>query len=186
MRLPPADSTNEAAIDMEALNRMVDTFLERGFSCFDTAYMYHSHKSEIALREALVKRHRRASFTVATKLPTMFLKSEEDQERIFIEQLEKCGVEYFDYYLLHNLNISNYETAEKFDSFRYSRVFLPVQHRKTVGTERLLHSKGLLQESYTKLREGLRLHRLREVRRKLPPAPAHHRPPGGCCRGLRA
>ncbi len=53
---------------------MVDTFIERGFTYFDTAYMYHNFKSEIALREAVVKRHKRDTFTVTTKMPTMFLK----------------------------------------------------------------------------------------------------------------
>ena len=103
MRLPLKEADNQESIDMEALNKMVDTFIERGFTYFDTAYMYHSFKSEIALREALVKRYKRDAFTVATKMPTMFLKKEEDMERIFNEQLEKCGVEYFDYYLLHNI-----------------------------------------------------------------------------------
>ena len=76
---------------------MVDSFIEQGFTYFDTAYMYHDFKSEEFVREALVKRHSRDSFTLATKMPTMFLKKEEDLERIFNEQLEKCGVEYFDY-----------------------------------------------------------------------------------------
>jgi len=83
---------DQTSIDMETLYNMVDTFLERGFTYFDTPYMYHAFKSEIALREALVKRHDRNSFTVATKMPTMFLKKKEDQERIFSEQLDKCGV----------------------------------------------------------------------------------------------
>ena len=102
MRLPLTEKDNQESIDMEQLNKMVDTFIERGFTYFDTAYMYHNFQSEIVLREALVKRHDRSSFTVATKMPTMFLKTKEDQERIFNEQLEKCGEEYFDYYLLHN------------------------------------------------------------------------------------
>ena len=51
----------------------------------------------------------------------MLLKTQEDVERIFNEQLEKCGVEYFDYYLLHNLGVTNYETAEKFDAFNFVR-----------------------------------------------------------------
>jgi hypothetical protein len=112
---------------MKTLEQMVDTFLERGFTYFDTAYMYHGFKSEIALREALVKRHPRDSFTVATKLPTMFLKAQEDQERIFSEQLEKCGVDYFDYYLLHNLGTSTYRVAQKFDSFGF------IQKKKADG-----------------------------------------------------
>ena len=119
MRLPLKDKDNAESIDFTVLNSMVDTFLERGFTYFDTAYMYHMGNSEIALRESLVKRYDRGKFTVATKLPTMFLKEQGDQERIFDEQLEKCGVDYFDYYLLHNLNISHYAVAKKFDSFGF-------------------------------------------------------------------
>jgi predicted aldo/keto reductase-like oxidoreductase len=128
MRLPLDSRQNDYSIvDMEILNQMVDTFLERGFTYFDTAYMYHMGNSEIALREAVVKRHKRDSFTVATKLPTMFLKKEGDQERIFDEQLEKCGVDYFDYYLLHNLGVTHYEIAKKFDSFAF------IQKKKEEG-----------------------------------------------------
>ena len=127
MRLPVKSKNDPTSIDMDVLNQMVDTFLERGFTYFDTAYMYHMNKSEIAIREALVKRHKRDSFTLATKLPTMFLKTKEDQERIFNEQLEKCGVEYFDYYLLHNLGVTNYETAQKLDSFAF------IQEKKKEG-----------------------------------------------------
>lgn len=119
MRLPLKDKEDQSSIDMEQLNKMVDTFIEEGFTYFDTAYMYHLFKSEEAAREALVKRHKRDSFTLATKLPTMFLKSKEDQEKIFNEQLTKCGVEYFDYYLLHNLGVSHYEIAKKFSSFEF-------------------------------------------------------------------
>ena len=72
---------------------MVDKFLEKGFTYFDTAYMYHGFQSENVVREALVKRHPRDTFLLASKLPSMFLKEEGDQERIFAEQLEKCGVE---------------------------------------------------------------------------------------------
>lgn len=130
MRLPVTNQEDPTSINMELLNKMVDTFLDRGFTYFDTAYMYHAFKSEIALREALVKRHDRDCFTVASKLPTMFLKTKEDQERIFNEQLEKCGVEYFDYYLLHNLNVSHYETAKKLDSFTF------IQQKKEEGKVR--------------------------------------------------
>ena len=77
MRLPIKD-TDYANVDLELVNKMVDDFLEKGFTYFDTAYMYHNYKSEIAVREALVKRHKRDSFTLATKLPSMFLKEEGD------------------------------------------------------------------------------------------------------------
>lgn len=115
MRLP----VKNESIDMNEVNRMVDTFFAKGFTYFDTAYMYHTGKSEIAIRESVVKRYPRESYTIADKLPTMFLKEVGDQERIFAEQLEKCGVEYFDYYLLHNLGVINYEIAKKFDSFAF-------------------------------------------------------------------
>ncbi|SHJ74575.1 aldo/keto reductase [Propionispora hippei] len=127
MRLPLIKQDDPTSVDFPELNQMVDLFLERGFTYFDTAYMYHSGKSEIALREALIKRHPRDRFTVASKLPTMFLKVEEDQERIFNEQLEKCGVDYFDYYLIHNLGVTNYETAKRLDSFGF------VQQKKREG-----------------------------------------------------
>jgi predicted aldo/keto reductase-like oxidoreductase len=119
MRLPLMDASDGSSIDLKAVNSMVDAFFAEGFTYFDTAYMYHGNKSELALRECLVKRHPRESFTVATKLPTMFLKEAGDQERIFTEQLEKCGVEYFDYYLLHALDANNYQTAKRLGSFEF-------------------------------------------------------------------
>lgn len=119
MRLPIINEDDQTSVDFNQLNEMVDLFMERGFTYFDTAYMYHNFYSEIALREAVVKRYPRESFTVASKLPTMFLKKPEDMEQIFNEQQEKIGVDYFDYYMLHNLNISHYEIAKKMDAFSF-------------------------------------------------------------------
>ncbi len=127
MRLPLLKADDQKSIDYDQVNRMVDTFMERGFTYFDTAYMYHDFTSEIAVRESLVKRYPRNSFTIATKMPTMFLKQQEDLERIFKEQLEKTGVDFFDYYLLHNLGVENYPKAEKFDAFGF------VQQKKNDG-----------------------------------------------------
>lgn len=127
MRLPITNKEDQTSIDFEQLNKMVDIFLERGFTYFDTAYMYHNFVSEIALREALIKRHPRDSFTVATKMPTMFLKTTEDLNRIFNEQLEKVGVDYFDYYMLHNLGVTHYEIAKKVDAFSF------IQKKKEEG-----------------------------------------------------
>ena len=121
MRLPLNNPEDAGDIDIKTMERMVDTFIERGFTYFDTAWMYNGFKSEEAMREALIKRHRRDTFTVASKLPTMMLKEEGDQERIFAEQLKKCGVDYFDYYLLHNLNVNYWENAKKYDSFAFIR-----------------------------------------------------------------
>lgn len=127
MRLPLLNTDDQTSINMDMLKEMVDTFLAKGFTYFDTAYMYHMNQSEIAIREALVKRHPRNSFTLASKLPTMFLTQASDMERIFNEQLEKCGVEYFDYYLLHNLGELNYAIAERFQAFEF------VQEKKRAG-----------------------------------------------------
>jgi len=120
MRLPLLDKNDQKSFDTATLNKMVDIFLERGFTYFDTAFTYHGFKSEEAMREALVKRHDRNEFTLATKLPPRMLKSVEDQENIFNEQLEKCGVEYFDYYLLHNIGVSAYQQACKYDTFGFA------------------------------------------------------------------
>lgn len=121
MRLPLLDQEDPKSIDLPQMEKMVDLFLERGFTYFDTAYMYHAYESEKAIREALVKRHPRGSFTLTTKLPVVFLKTKEDQERIFKEQLEKCGVDYFDYYMLHAMNGGRCGLVEKLDSFGFLR-----------------------------------------------------------------
>ncbi len=108
MRLPVMES---GEIDHEEFCRMVDLFLEKGFTYFDTSYVYHNGKSESAVREALVKRYPRESYTIATKFPTFAITgADRDKvEGIFEQQLVNCGVDYFDYYLLHNLNEPRYE-----------------------------------------------------------------------------
>ena len=103
MRLPLSDPENPASIDFEQVEKMVDTFLERGFTYFDTAYPYHKEQSEIAIRKALVSRHPRDSFILADKMPTVRVTCSDDYPRFFEEQLKKCGVDFFDYYLMHNM-----------------------------------------------------------------------------------
>ena len=122
MRLPMPDAKIQDNVDLKQVCTMVDTFMERGFTYFDTAYMYHGGVSEHVVRDAVVARHPRESFTVADKMPVMRFKetdTAEDQARVFEEQLEKCGVEYFDYYLVHNLNARDYPTAQRLDTFGY-------------------------------------------------------------------
>lgn len=119
MRLPLLDSNDAKSIDIVQVEKMVDTFIENGFTYFDTAYMYHDFKSEKTAKEVLTRRHNREDFCLASKMPTMFLKSESDLERIFTEQLDNCGVEYFDYYLLHNITVENYAIAEKYNAFDF-------------------------------------------------------------------
>ena len=106
-------------MDLEQVCQMVDTFMERGFTYFDTAYMYHKYESERVVKRALTERWPRERYVLADKLPLSHLKEEADMERFFREQLEKCGVAYFDYYMLHNMSRSYYETAERLGAFEF-------------------------------------------------------------------
>ena len=118
MRLPLL-SENVTEIDYPALEKMFDRFLAEGFTYVDTAYPYHQEHSEIAVRECLVKRHERGSFLLADKMPVYKVETGEDYPRYFAEQLARCGVEYFDYYLLHNLWSEAYEKTQKLGGFDF-------------------------------------------------------------------
>lgn len=119
MRLPLLKADQQDSFDFEKINTLFDAFLEKGFRYFDTAYTYHGYHAEEAVRKALVERHPRDSFELATKLPLRDFKDAEDMERIFEEQLTHCGVEYFDYYLLHNMGTNVYEKCKKYDAFGF-------------------------------------------------------------------
>lgn len=127
MRLPLTDPNDSASIDMEQAKQMIDEFIDNGFTYFDTAYMYHKYKSETAVKELLTSRHDRNSFTLTSKLPIMSLHSAEELEKVFNEQLEKCGVDYFDYYLVHNVNRSDIDNVNNFDAFGF------IQRKKAEG-----------------------------------------------------
>ncbi len=116
MRLPETDGV----IDIDKVCKMADAYLDAGFNYFDTAYVYHGGNSERAVKEAIVKRHPRDSFTIATKLPAWSIHSFEDRDKIFNEQLERCGVDFFDFYLLHSIEDgNNYDTYVKYDCFNW-------------------------------------------------------------------
>lgn len=100
MRLPMIGEE----VDIEQTKQMVDLFLERGFTYFDTAYGYLNGKSEEAAKEALVDRYPRERFQLATKLPAWAgAKNAEEAQNMFWTSLERTGAGYFDFYLLHNL-----------------------------------------------------------------------------------
>ena len=107
MRLPVISGPTD--FDYKQLNEMTDAFLEAGFTYFDTSFVYHNGKSEEAVRKALVERHPRDSYTVATKFPTFMEIPEEKIEETFRSQLDHLGVEYVDYYLLHNIQNVYYD-----------------------------------------------------------------------------
>lgn len=119
MRLPLVNPDDYSSIDIEAFKLMADYFISHGFSYFDTGYSYHNGNSESAFREAVVKRHRRNTFTITDKMPSWLLTQKADLQRIFEEQLIRCGVEYFDYYWLHSLNKEYYTTIENLDGFGF-------------------------------------------------------------------
>lgn len=120
MRLPVLDKDDPSKVDIELLKKMIDVYMERGFSYFDTAYVYHGGNSERALKAALVDRYPRDSFTITTKLPSAAVKSYEDRDRVFNEQMERLGIDYFDYYWLHCVMNSSLEKAfDKYDCFTW-------------------------------------------------------------------
>ena len=119
MRLPLIDKNDNGSIDVELTKKMVDTFIERGFTYFDTAWMYCKFNSERAVKEVLVDRYPRDSFTLATKLHSAFIETKEDRDRVFNEQLEKTGVSFFDYYLLHDIEAPHYVKFTELDCFSW-------------------------------------------------------------------
>ena len=119
MRLPTLDPNDPAKVDLEQVKKMVDLFMEKGFTYFDTAWMYNGFASECVAKAALVDRYPRDSFTLATKLHSAFFNSLEDRDKVFNEQLRKTGAGYFDYYLLHGVEASRYPHYEKFDCFNW-------------------------------------------------------------------
>lgn len=119
MRLPLVKGGKDSEIDIELTKQMVDVFMERGFTYFDTAWMYCDYQSENVVKEAIVDRYPRDSFTIATKLHAGWFNTLEDRDRIFNEQLKKTGAGYFDYYLLHDVGASHYETFKKRDCFNW-------------------------------------------------------------------
>ena len=123
MRLPMKDG----AVDYAEFSKMVDAFLESGFNYFDTAHGYVGGKSEIALRECLTSRYPRDSYILTDKLTNFFFKKQEDIRPLFENQMEACGVDYFDFYLMHAQN------AENFEFFKRCRAYETALELKAEG-----------------------------------------------------
>ena len=119
MRMPTLDKTNPADVDIEQVKKMVDLFMEKGFTYFDTAWMYNGFASESVAKTVLVDRYPRDRFTLATKLHAAFFNSLEDRDKVFNAQLEKIGAGYFDYYLLHGIEGAMLPKYEQFDCFNW-------------------------------------------------------------------
>lgn len=108
MRLP----MNGDEVNYTEFNKMIDTFIENGFNYFDTAHGYLSGKSETAIRDCLVARYPRDKFILTNKLTNFYFKTEEEIRPFFESQLKLCGVEYFDFYLMHS------QSKESFAHFK--------------------------------------------------------------------
>jgi predicted aldo/keto reductase-like oxidoreductase len=104
-------------IDIEQLKRMVDLFMANGFSYFDTSWGYLNGKSETAAKEVLTDRYPRDSFLFATKMPVWIASNAEDGKNMFWTSLQRTGLEYFDFYLLHNLGGNANVRTEAFERY---------------------------------------------------------------------
>lgn len=129
LRLPK----REEEYDLELINNMVDYYIDKGGKYFDTCYTYLDGFSERAIKECVVKRYPWDKFLIADKLPGYKCKAYEDCRRYFDIELERCGVDYFDVYMLHWLNQSNYDIAQKLDEFRFLRELKSSGDAKMIG-----------------------------------------------------
>lgn len=117
MRLPMIGEE----IDIEQTKEMVDLFMSKGFSYFDSSWAYNGGKSEEAMKAALVDRYPRESFQIATKCPVWIVKTEEEAKNMIWTSLERTGAGYIDFYLLHNLGDSRTKYFDDFGMWDYIR-----------------------------------------------------------------
>lgn len=131
MRLPMRKLEEDVeVVDTDQVCQMVDEFLDRGFRYFDTAHGYLDGKSELAVRHCLTSRYPRDRYILTDKLTSSFFKTEADIRPLFESQLKACGVDYFDFYLLHSI------TADNYDHYLNCHAFVAVQQLKAEGLVR--------------------------------------------------
>lgn len=109
MRLPMIGDQ----VDETEFCKMIDRFIESGFNYFDTAHGYLDGKSELALRSCLTSRYPRENYLLTNKLTDTYFNKQEDIRPFFENQLEWCGTDYFDFYLMHSQNSVNFEMFKK-------------------------------------------------------------------------
>ena len=121
MRMPLTDPSDQKSVDIPQVKKMADLFLDKGFTYLDTAWMYHDFTSEDVVGRVVTDRHPRESFTIASKMPCMMLKSSGQVKQVFNRQKKKLHVDYFDYYLMHDIGHSSYEKAKKYGAIDFCR-----------------------------------------------------------------
>ena len=115
----PLKSEKQSDIDYEQVKQMVDIYMENGFEYFEAAWNYHEFACENAIKVCLTERYPRESYILTDKMPVQMIKSKAEYEEIFQKQLVNCGVEYFDYYLLHNINNAKWKMVEELEGFQF-------------------------------------------------------------------
>lgn len=133
MRLDLENENDPSSVNFNDFTEMIDYYMNQGFNYFDTSYAYHNGASEKGLKIGLVERYPRESFKIADKMPTWLLTSEEDNEKYANEMLERLGVEYFDVFLIHNINETFYGIAEKCKTFEYIKMMKEEGIAKKIG-----------------------------------------------------
>jgi len=129
MRLPMKNDE----VDYDEFNQMIDLYMQEGFNYFDTAHGYLGGKSETALRDCLVSRYPRESYVLTNKLTKSFFNSKEDILPLFNEQLQKTGVSYFDYYLMHAQDRENYKHFQKCQAYQAAQELKATGKVKHIG-----------------------------------------------------
>lgn len=119
MRLPLTDPDDVTAIDIDQVKAMVDEFIAHGGTYVDTAFVYHNGRSEVALNEALVQRYPRDAYTLATKCLAWACESKEEAQACLPTSLERLGVDYIDFYLLHNVGGKRTAKFDEYDMWNY-------------------------------------------------------------------
>lgn len=121
MRLPLLDEGDPKSIDLDQFKEMVDVFMAAGNTYFDTAFVYHNGASESAIGEALVARYPRESFTLATKCLAWAMPDKESAQNCLGISLERMGVDYVDYYLLHNVGGKRTAKFDEYDMWAFAQ-----------------------------------------------------------------
>ncbi|MEG0592193.1 MAG: aldo/keto reductase [Coprobacillus sp.] len=133
MRLPVVNEDDRTSIDFELVNKMVDTFMERGFTYFDTARPYHNGASEIAIGKCVASRYPRENFFLTNKMSMALINKTEELQSVFDDQLKVCQVEYFDNYLVHNMGETNYRKAQRLKIFEFVKKMKDEGKTKEIG-----------------------------------------------------
>ena len=129
MRLP----MKNGEVDYDEFNKMIDYAMDHGFNYFDTAHGYIDGKSETAIRDCLASRYKREDYILTNKLTDSYFNSKEDIKPLFEKQLEACGVEYFDYYLMHAQGAKNYPKFKKCEAYEVAQELKAEGKVKHVG-----------------------------------------------------